>query len=106
MPGVVATVIGENLRQGDPYTAHFVTGDGKRIDAPIQWLSLTAFRVIVPNIETGPSVPDVPQNANRFYVHRGTLPSNALPFQAVPAPALGTGPAPVLDGTDRQPSFR
>jgi hypothetical protein len=103
LPGATITVTGENLRQGDPYTAHFVTGDGRGFSAPLQWLSLTRFRVVVPNIETDPSQPDSPANANRLYVRRGTTPSNALPFQTLPPFPPGTGAAGVPNIYDWSP---
>ncbi len=84
-PGPKIMLIGSNLRQGEPYKAHFITSQGKRIEAPLEWVNITTFRVTVPDPAKVTGYQDTMQNANTFYVTRGSTPSNRLPFKILPA---------------------
>ena len=84
--GQQITLIGTNLKQGETYTAHFVSSTGKRVTAPLIWLSMSAFRVVVPDMETSYGFQDSAQYLDTFFVTRGNTPSNRLPLKVLPAP--------------------
>lgn len=84
-PGEKITLIGSNLRQGEPYKAHFVTSQGKRIEAPLEWMNVTTFRVTVPDPSKVAGYQDTMQNADKFHVTRGSMPSNRVSFKILPA---------------------
>jgi hypothetical protein len=84
--GQQITLIGTNLKQGETYTAHFVSSTGKRVTAPLIWLSMSAFRVVVPDMETSYGFQDSAQYPDTFFVTRGSTPSNRLALKVLPAP--------------------
>jgi len=84
--GQQITLIGTNLKQGEAYTAHFVSSTGKRVTAPLIWLSMSSFNVVVPDMETSYGFQDSAQYLDTFFVTRGNTPSNRLPLKVLPAP--------------------
>jgi hypothetical protein len=82
--GQQITVIGSNLKQGEAYTAHFVSSTGKRVIAAIKWLSMSSFSVVVPDMEQSLGYQD--SAPDTFFVTRGNTPSNRLPLKVLPAP--------------------
>lgn len=84
--GQQVNVYGSNLKQGEPYTAYFVSSTGKRVSAPLTWLTAASFRVLVPDMEQSFGYQDGAQFPDTFYVTRGSTPSNRLSLKVLPAP--------------------
>jgi hypothetical protein len=85
-PGQQVQVVGSPLKQGEVYTAYFVSSEGKSASAPVTWLNATTFRAVVPDLERYAYMNEGTQYANTFYVKRGSTPSNRLTLKVLPAP--------------------